>query len=448
MTPDDQPTLDDGRIVRCARIRWLGRPFFFVAVATLVLNDRFLKAAEPNWWTGKLSDVAGVAVAATIAAAFLGRRIGVSVVAVAFTLLKTTPGVAELAAPLLGGITRRDPSDIIALAILIPLQRLLADPPVTTRPSRLTIGHGHTARIGARVQAACGVALPLVGGVLAVGATTATSCGPTPAVTQVAARGDAFYALIDNGWKDPDWARSVDGGRTWVASEAPEGASTFRVTEDVFTDPGPSGPLKACTPEKSCWQLHDRRSIERTSPTGRPVTEVHLSETEFESISTGCAGGHIGVLGSIAATSPPKGPRVVASYGAAGVLVRTPNGTWVARRVLDAPPIEANAAAAFASRWVLLFFGPLTALGLMFGRRRLPSFTHGLAVVAAGWVTTIMACGAVVVLAGSGTDPDRITGPVAVLGWVITTIAAVDVARRPRRHNPFAGLPPPPLGEV
>ena len=45
------------------RWRWLGRPFFLLAIALLALNDHVLKQRYPGWWTGKLSDFAGVVVA-------------------------------------------------------------------------------------------------------------------------------------------------------------------------------------------------------------------------------------------------------------------------------------------------------------------------------------------------------------------------------------------------
>ncbi|WP_434381180.1 hypothetical protein [Melittangium boletus] len=36
-------------------------PLVLGAVALLILNDHWFKAAWPSWWTGKLSDVAGLA---------------------------------------------------------------------------------------------------------------------------------------------------------------------------------------------------------------------------------------------------------------------------------------------------------------------------------------------------------------------------------------------------
>ena len=108
------------------RAAWLGRPWFFVAVVVLALNDHVFKSAWPGWVTGKLSDVAGVVVIATLAAVLTGPTWGVVLAGLAFTALKTVPGVAEEIAPLLGGgVVLRDPSDLIALGVLAPLWWLL-----------------------------------------------------------------------------------------------------------------------------------------------------------------------------------------------------------------------------------------------------------------------------------------------------------------------------------
>jgi hypothetical protein len=111
------------------RWRWLGHPAFGAAVVVLALNDHVLKSRYPAWWTGKLSDVAGLAVVATLAAVLLGPGPGVAVAAAGFAALKTVPGVAEAARPLLGGVTLRDAGDLVALAVLPPLAWLLRSTP-------------------------------------------------------------------------------------------------------------------------------------------------------------------------------------------------------------------------------------------------------------------------------------------------------------------------------
>lgn len=95
---------------------------FVLSVGLLLLNDHVLKATWPGLVTGKLSDVAGVAMVAILLTAAVARpSIGFAVTAVSVTLLKTVPAVAVMAAPVLGGVTLTDPTDLIALLVLLPL---------------------------------------------------------------------------------------------------------------------------------------------------------------------------------------------------------------------------------------------------------------------------------------------------------------------------------------
>jgi peptidoglycan/LPS O-acetylase OafA/YrhL len=132
-------------------------------------------------------------------------------------------------------------------------------------------------------------------------------------------------------------------------------------------------------------------------------------------------------------TKTAKGEGVVASLGADGVLVRQDDGQWEKRRVLGAPPITPSAID-IAAAMALFVFGPGLALLLwLIGRRRWPLLSRGLAVVVAGWVVTLAATSAVL-LVGIGRFP-RVTIPmVAVVGAALTTAAAVGTARRPRRQ--------------
>jgi hypothetical protein len=108
------------------RWRLLSHPVFTGSVALLAINDHVLKARWPGLITGKLSDIAGVIMFAIACTAITGRAtLSTRLAAVAFTLLKTWPPVAAWAVPMLGGVTRTDPTDLIALLALIPLHRWL-----------------------------------------------------------------------------------------------------------------------------------------------------------------------------------------------------------------------------------------------------------------------------------------------------------------------------------
>lgn len=184
-------------------MRWLGRPWFFAAVAVLALNDHVFKAAFPGPLTGKLSDVAGVAVVGTLASVALGRSWGTILTGAGFAALKTVPGVAEAVAPLLGGgVTLRDATDLVALIVLPVLWTVLGRTPDSARSRRGWAVFG------------------LVAGVLA---TTATSAPPPTGIVNVAFVDGAFYARI----------HFEHGGSRWIGAamaEPPGNTPRIRAT--------------------------------------------------------------------------------------------------------------------------------------------------------------------------------------------------------------------------
>jgi hypothetical protein len=58
---------------RSPRLGVLAHPALTGAVAVLAVNDQVLKARLPGWWTGKLSDLAGVFVVAAVLGVLAGR---------------------------------------------------------------------------------------------------------------------------------------------------------------------------------------------------------------------------------------------------------------------------------------------------------------------------------------------------------------------------------------
>jgi hypothetical protein len=443
------------------RWRWLGRPAFLACVVVLAVNDHVLKQRFPGWWTGKMSDVAGVAVLGTLLAVVLGARRGLVATGIGFMLLKAVPGVAEAAAPVLGGVTARDLGDLLALGVLVPLALMLSSSGgVTTaspaRPVRPTRRRGSGAR---RVSRGVSTASPLVGAVAAVVTATATSCGPDPAVTRVVGQDSAVYAFIDRGYEDGIWARSTDGGQTWNRTREPNGAGPA----DASTDPGGRphlGPPKVCGDDGACYRLRGQRVVERRSPDGGWIEEFRLSDEEFDDVSGMCIGGDAGVLTSVAvaesggARDPERAADdpVVASLGAGGVLVRTTAGAWERTRVLSVPPVPATALDRGAT-WASLVIGlVLTVTVWAIGRRRWPSWRTALAVVAMGWAIAITATSALLFALDRSIDPLRVAGWLALGCAALTTLVAVAVARRPRRAPvphlaswaPHPVPPPPP----
>ncbi|MFZ5857731.1 MAG: hypothetical protein ACOYZ6_12940 [Chloroflexota bacterium] len=117
----------------------LQHPVTLLSIAILLLNDHVLKVVSPSWWTGKLSDFAGLFFFPFIIAAGLSlllskfnlsrERIGqiaFGIVATWFTLLKTIPFVnsltAQLASLFIGAPAKLalDPTDLMALVVLWP----------------------------------------------------------------------------------------------------------------------------------------------------------------------------------------------------------------------------------------------------------------------------------------------------------------------------------------
>jgi hypothetical protein len=415
------------------RSRWLGHPLFLAAVAILVLNDHFLKSTFPGWWTGKLSDAAGVAVVGVIASVVLDASCGLALTALVFSALKVVPGVAEVLSSVLGGVTARDRSDLLTLVVLVPTWRLLRG---SARNSRFSL-----ARFRLRQSAAVSSVLPLLGGVLAVFACTATSCGPRPAVVRVMSSGNTVFVEIEHNYPVTTWARSDDGGRTWLASERPPDAPPDSDSAVYFGDPAPRGPLDACAADGTCYWLRDQHAIERLNPDSSSTPEFVLTDHQFDGISTGCTGPHRGVLGSISSAGASSGSGVVASLGANGVVVRQADGRWEQTRVLGVRPPRRNIGTPVTA--VEVFVGPAIAVGLLLvGRRRWPSWRAAVVIGFVGWAATIAASGFTAMVSTAG-----IEGPswfVAPLGQAVTLITAIVVGRSQWfAPHPRAPLPPP-----
>jgi hypothetical protein len=109
----------------------LRQPAWWAALALLVFNDHVLKGSHllPGALTGKLSDFAGLVVAPVLAVAISGARTRgarlalFALVALVFTLIKTSLAMSDLYVRALGalGVTARnvcDVTDLVALAIL------------------------------------------------------------------------------------------------------------------------------------------------------------------------------------------------------------------------------------------------------------------------------------------------------------------------------------------
>jgi hypothetical protein len=275
----------------------LTSPVFAASIGLLVVNDHVLKATWPGAVTGKLSDAAGVAMIAIVIAA-LCRRADVALVttALAFTLLKTVPVVARWAAPVLGGVTRTDPWDLLALVVLVPVWWWLRHAPTSPRT-------------GPRPAAFALQAL-LVGA--AVFATTATSCD-TKGVGAIHFYDGALLATTDG-----TEYRSDDGGATWQRWPADVSIDYDKVNDD-----------QGVCIENGCV-IADSVKGTLTETRGTSTTTIlSLDDAERRQIAElGNPDCGSGTFGSVATIEVNGEPNVVVSMGPAGALHRSPDGTW------------------------------------------------------------------------------------------------------------------------
>jgi hypothetical protein len=331
----------------------LGHPWFTGAVAVLAVNDQVLKGRGLPAVTGKLSDLAGVFVVAVVAGVVTGRpRAAIAATGLGFTLLKTAPAAAVLAAPVLGGVTRRDPGDLVALATLYPAWGLLSEPDRAD-----PVGRGRSL-----------LAVPVVG--VAVLAVTATSCAPPPAVDAVAVGPDGeVFARVSQEDYDAKghevtahrWAVSRDGGATWARASTPPRA-------------GASKAKQACSTGVGCFRVRSRRVDHAARTTGPYTTAFALTGEQQARIDArpayACMAGE-DHLNAVAIVDRSDGAHVIVAAGSQGALHRSPgSGHWDRVAVLDTAPVSL-----FGPSWlarltfVALGTTLLSPIVLLLGRR-------------------------------------------------------------------------------
>ena len=250
-----------------SRARWLSRPWFFGAVAVLAVNDHVLKETWPGQVSGKVSDIAGLVVVATMAAVIAGRTWGLAAAGVAFSALKAVPGVAEAAAPALGGgVTLRDETDLVALASLPVLW--------------FALGRGrdvHQLRRDRRRH--------VVGVLLAVVATTATTPPADSELSEIGYLDGDLYAGVYLEGGTSVWLRSADRGRTWGRTGDPGEMSDAAYLQLGSATPGGrgEGALQQCAADGVCWRARSHlmesgarweHLVERRDPGGDWVVDL------------------------------------------------------------------------------------------------------------------------------------------------------------------------------
>jgi hypothetical protein len=213
-------------------LRCLKYPATLLSIGLLLANDHWLKASFPSWWTGKLSDFAGLFFFPFLIAPLLGLlldrksfsprmigRLAFALTGIWFTLLKTLPLANAATRALLGAVLGHavqivlDHTDLIALPVLVPAWLLW-----------MYETQARKDKPGKRGW------LALALGVLATAATSPAP--PLYSVQRLEAEGGKLYAFgsassLDSSGSynrttgDLPLAISTDGGRTWTPGFSP-----------------------------------------------------------------------------------------------------------------------------------------------------------------------------------------------------------------------------------
>ncbi|MDP2291059.1 MAG: hypothetical protein Q8M22_07695 [Actinomycetota bacterium] len=287
------------------RVRLVVHPFTIASVCLLVVNDHLVKQRWPGVVSGKLSDVAGVWMVGALVVAALGSvRWGTACTAVAFATLKTSASVAVLAAPILGGVTRRDPTDLVALVVLWPLGRVA-----------LRCGARRTRRANDAWSTVAAVFVALS----AVLATSATSCEAAAEVSEVVLAADGSVLALYSAYG------SLSVGEWYVVT--PDGATPRPDAQPVMASSQHACVADMCfrvVPDEGVY-THDMLLYEYTV---EQADAVRAHSVCFQ----------VPAFSSIVAVDGPDGVDLWVAAGVSGVVHPDPDGVLTEVPVGDARP--------------------------------------------------------------------------------------------------------------
>lgn len=400
------------------RLELLASPLFVGSVAVLALNDHVFKDSAPGLVTGKLSDLAGLFLVTILLGVLIRSRSFASfAVGLGFVALKTMPGVAVLAAPVLGGRTIVDNSDLVALVALAPAWWWL--------------GRHQEARPG-EARAVLG----LLGAVVAMTTVTATSCGLPDQVEHLARTPDG--ALVASVRENYEVERAVSRhGRDWTAARAAGGRFVDR--------------RSACLSDGSCFRVVPGRRVEARDRNGRWRTayEYTAEQRRRHGMRVQRCAGSVSTFASLAVAGTGRDQHVVVVMGPDGVLSRRASGGWERRAVFGVQPTRLDGSIWLSSLGltpfvVALVIGALLLVGRLTKRRR----SHALFCALIGMPVCLAITGG---LDLAGVDY-TVWGPAAIGLVVAVLVASPFIARLiPRRTVvatgfAFAGWHPDPHG--
>jgi hypothetical protein len=298
-----------------AALAWLGHPVTLLALALLLLNDHVLKAAHPSWWTGKLSDAAGLVLAPPLLGLLTVRlRLPVWVPLLAtgagFALVKSSAAGAAVGSAAWGliwpgAVVRADLTDLLTLPALGLAWLAWRSAAGAPEPSRWV----RAARMA--------VVLPM-----ALLGVAATSPPEYPSATVAGVDGERLVAGVRNLYHrqgSPDWAVSTDGGRTWDTTPA----------DSVQ---GPAG--QACAGRDCYRAVPGHLRVERSADGGGTwATDWEIGDRQRVSMARTYAGiaDPDRDLASVSVAVQPRpggGHVVLVANGRDGFALRHPDGRW------------------------------------------------------------------------------------------------------------------------
>ena len=304
-------------------LAWLSHPVSVAAIAVLVLNDHVLKETFGTWWTGKLSDFAGVvffpallavAIAAAAPRARHPRVVLASTVAtgVGFAWVKATAVGATTASAVWSeaagtSVILRDATDLVALPML-----------------------GLAAYIAFRAKPRREVFVATIVVPFAVIATVATGAPPDPSATVLAEDPAGWVVVVERGGTygySPVYQRQPDGSWVDIATQWENETLGDQLTTTTLS----------CVPAEptQCFRpLAGRIGVEASADGGDTWrVDWQLSASQLDTLReaydiarndrTSLTTWGVGVI------ETPGGYEVLAANGDDGLAKRGIDGTWV-----------------------------------------------------------------------------------------------------------------------
>jgi len=338
-------------------VRLLAHPLSLAALGLMLANDFVFKAFWPSWWTGKLSDFAGLfflpfLLAALASLCLPGRTrwaagLGFGLAAAGFSLLKLAPAFNAAffgAVHAVSGLSlqaRPDPSDLLALLSLLPAAWLWSKTP-TPNPSLregrtllsgfcpALLGKNHDisdsppfAKQPVRVREGPGVGLRWQLLLLPLAALITLADAAAPDLGLACLQADSGRILAANRYFNQAY-QSTDGGVSWQPLEQPltticaqqqalpasindpKDGSTYRFTLSKGIERSADG--------GATWQL-DYALVPPTEPEQAYLRMSRSTNLEFSTLP-------------YAALVDTASGNLILAMGLNGILLRPPAGAW------------------------------------------------------------------------------------------------------------------------